>query len=57
MSTLALVLVEGEQGADSSIGTRVVGIAGGVLGGLTVLPGVAQGTGAGGAARDAQHSH
>lgn len=57
MGTLALVLVEGEQGADSLVGTWVVGVAGGVLGGLAVLPGVAQGTGAGGAARDAQHSH
>lgn len=52
--TLALVLVEGQQGADASVGAGVVGVARGVLWSLAVLSGVAERAGAGGAAR---HRH
>lgn len=52
--TLALVLVEGQQGADAPVGARVVGVTGGVLGDLAVLPRVAQRAGACGAS---QHRH
>ncbi len=49
--TLALVLVEGQQGAVTFVGTGVVGVTRGVLGSLAVLSGVAKRAGAGGAAR------
>lgn len=48
--TLALVFVEGQQGADTLVGTGVVGVTRGVLGSLAVLSGVAKRAGAGGAA-------
>lgn len=48
--TLALVLVEGQQGADALVGTGVVGVTSGVLGSLAVLAGEAERASAGGAA-------
>ena len=48
--TLAFVLLEGQQGADTSVGTGVVGVTRGVLGSLAVLPSKAERAGAGGAA-------
>lgn len=48
--TFACVLVEGQQGADTSVGTGVVGVARGVLRSLAVLSGVAKRAGAGSAA-------
>lgn len=58
--TLALVLVEGQQGADTSVGTGVVRITRGVLGSLAVLSSVPKRAGAGSAARyryTSQHGH
>lgn len=49
--TLALELVERQQGADTIVGTGVVGVTRGVLGCLAVLAGVAERAGAAGAAR------
>lgn len=49
--TLALVFVEGQQGADTSVGTGVVGVTCRVLGSLAVLSGIAKRTDACGAAR------
>lgn len=48
---LALVLVEGQQGAETPVGTGVVGITCGVLGSLAVLSSVAERANAGGTAR------
>ena len=57
---LTLVLVEGQQGADTLVGTGVVRVARGVLGSLTVQTSEAQGAAAGGAAwyrYTSQHGH
>lgn len=48
--TLALELVEGQQGADALIGTGVVGVTRGVLWSLAVLPREAERADAGGSA-------
>lgn len=48
--TLALVFVKGQQGADTFVGTGVVGVTSGVLGSLAVLSGVAEWASASGAA-------
>lgn len=48
--TLALVFVEGQQGADTFVGTGVVWVTRGVLGSLAVLSGVAKWASASGAA-------
>lgn len=50
--TLTLVLVKGQQGADTLVDTWVIWITCGVLGSLAVLSSVAKRTGADGAARD-----
>lgn len=48
--TLACVFVEGQQGADTSVGTGVVGVACGVLLSFAAQSGVAKRAGAAGAA-------
>lgn len=48
---LTLVVVKGQEGADTLVGTGVVWVTCGVLGSLAVLSGVAKRAGAGGTAR------
>lgn len=57
---IALVLVEGQQGANALVPTGVVRVTRGVLGSLAVRSGEAERAGAGGAARyghAGQHGH